>query len=78
MKNGQAFCSRWRFSPGWSAVLARFALSVVIYFPFTLESSAWYAGYGYFAPAIFVATVLYAFGHSLGGQPMFGRTSLED
>jgi len=47
-------------------------------FSITLDSSAWYAGYGYAALAILAAIVLYAFRTSLGGQPMFGRASLED
>jgi len=61
-----------------AAVLYEFAMFVVTDFPFTLESSAWYAGYGYLAPAIFAAIVLYAFRYSLGGQPLFVRASLED
>jgi hypothetical protein len=44
----------------------------------TLDASAWYAPYGYAALAMLAAIVLYAFRTSLGGQPLFGRASLED
>jgi serine/threonine-protein kinase len=46
--------------------------------PITLDASVWYAPYGYTTLAIFAAIVLYAFRTSLGGQPLFGRASLED
>ncbi len=69
-------------------VLMRFGLIALVFimsiesffdgFPTTLEVSAWYAGYGYAALAIFAAIVLYAFYTSLGGQPMFGTPRLDD
>ncbi len=47
-------------------------------FPTTLDASAWYAGYGYAALAIFAAIVLYAFRTSLGGRPIFGTPRLDE
>ena len=78
------------FSPIFFFVLNRFGLLATAHvlfatsiigrgqFPTTLDASAWYAGYGFAALAIFAAIVLYAFRTSLGGQPMLGRASLED
>jgi hypothetical protein len=48
------------------------------YFPASLDVSAWYAGYGYAALAIFAAIVLYAFRTSLGGRPLLAASRLDD
>jgi hypothetical protein len=47
-------------------------------FPITADVSAWYAGYGITGLVILLAFTFYAFHTSLGGQPLFGRTALED
>jgi hypothetical protein len=47
-------------------------------FPFTLDTSAWYSGYGYAALAILAAIVLYAFRTSLGGRPLIAAPQLDD
>ncbi len=47
-------------------------------YPITTQLSAWYAGIGITGLALLLALALYAFHTSLGGQPLFGRASLED
>ena len=47
-------------------------------FPITTQMSAWYFGIGLTGLVILLAMALYAFHTSLGGQPLFGRASLED
>ena len=47
-------------------------------FPITIHVSAWYSGIGYAGLALLLAMAIYGFHTSLGGQPMFGRASLED
>jgi hypothetical protein len=47
-------------------------------FPITTQLSAWYSGIGLTGLALLLAFALYAFHTSLGGQPLFGRASLED
>lgn len=46
--------------------------------PLTLDVSAWYAGYGYAALAVFAAIVLHAFRTSFGGRPLFTPSHLDD
>jgi hypothetical protein len=55
-------------------------LSSIIFstFPATLDSSAWYFGYGFAAVAMFAAIVLYAFRYSLGGRPLLAPSRLDD
>ena len=69
-------------------VLIRFGLlsAVVVLFTaiffsasgITLDTSAWYFGYGFAALAIFAAIVLYAFRTSLAGRPLFAPSRLDD
>jgi hypothetical protein len=47
-------------------------------FPITTDLSAWYFGIGLTGLVLLLAFALYAFHTSLGGQPLFGRASLED
>ena len=47
-------------------------------FPTTTKLSAWYSGIGLGGVLALLAFAFYAFHTSLGGQPMFGRASLED
>jgi serine/threonine-protein kinase len=47
-------------------------------FPITTQMSAWYLGIGITGLVLQFALILYAFHTSLGGQPLFGRLSLED
>jgi serine/threonine protein kinase len=61
-----------------AAVLDWFVMDLFLSFPITLNASEWYAVYGFACLGILAAIVLYAFHASLGGQPMFGRVSLED
>ena len=69
-------------------LLMRFGLvaSVLVWFVefsfrrilITLDTSAWYAPYGFAALGILALIVLYSFRTSLAGQPLFGRVWLED
>jgi hypothetical protein len=69
-------------------VLARFGLLAVTAtgmstmflqgFPVTTEPSAWYSGIGLTGVLLLLGLTVYAFYTSLGGQPLFGRVSLED
>jgi hypothetical protein len=62
-------------------LLARAAFGIVVSilsdFPITLQR-AWYAEIGFTGVVLLLALALYAFYTSLGGQPLFGRVSLED
>jgi len=49
-----------------------------ITFPIAAPLSAWYSGIGLTGLALLLALAIYAFHTSLGGQPMFGRASMED
>jgi serine/threonine protein kinase len=51
---------------------------LLFFFPITTQMSAWYSGIGLTGLAVLLAIALYAFHTSLGGQPLFGRASLED
>ncbi len=51
---------------------------ILLSFPITTQLSAWYSGIGLTGLALLFAFALYAFHTSLGGQPLFGRASLED
>jgi len=53
-------------------------IGVLDQFPITTRLSVWYSGIGLTGLALLLAFVLYAFHRSLGGQPLFGRASLED
>jgi hypothetical protein len=55
-----------------------FARSLIVSSPMILQASARYSGYGYVAPAIFSAIVLYAFRASLGGRPLLATSHLDD
>ena len=61
-----------------SVVFFIFFLRLFLDFPVTLDTSAWYSGYGYAALAILAAIVLYAFRYSLGGRPISGTLRLDD
>jgi uncharacterized membrane protein len=60
-----------------TAAGAMFA-SVLQWFPITTQLSAWYSGIGLTGLALLLGLTAYAFHSSLGGQPLFGRVSLED
>jgi hypothetical protein len=47
-------------------------------FPITTQFSAWYSGAGFTGLALLLGIAAYAFHTSLGGQPLFGRASLEN
>jgi serine/threonine-protein kinase len=65
-------------------VFLRFGLlSLIAFILFTVVSdafplTAWDSGIGLMGLALMLALTLYAFHTSLGGQPLFGRASLED
>jgi hypothetical protein len=65
-------------------VFLRFGLLSLIAFMFASQVSnvfpltAWDKGIGLTGLALLLMMVLYAFHTSLGGQPVFGRASLED
>jgi hypothetical protein len=46
--------------------------------PITTDLSAWYSGIGLAGACLLLGLTAYAFYTSLGGQPIFGRLSLED
>jgi hypothetical protein len=50
----------------------------LLLFPVTMQLSAWYSGIGLAGLALLLALTIYAFHTSLGGQPLFGRASIED
>ncbi|MBZ5499989.1 MAG: serine/threonine protein kinase [Acidobacteriia bacterium] len=52
--------------------------SILFGFPITMHPSAWYSGIGLIGLGLLLALTLYAFRTSLGGRPIFGRTTLED
>ncbi len=60
-----------------TSVATIFVFILLFLFPITVQS-VWYSGIGFTGLAILLAFALYAFHTSLGGQPMFGRASLED
>jgi len=49
----------------------------LMFFPITTQP-VWYSGIGYAGLILLLALPLFAFCTSLGGQPLFGRASLED
>jgi serine/threonine-protein kinase len=49
-----------------------------LFYPYTSDFSAWYAGGTLFALAVSLAFAIYGFLISLGGQPMFRSSLLED
>jgi serine/threonine-protein kinase len=55
-----------------------FTLGIFASFPITLQTSAWYAGYGYAALAVVGAIALYGLKTSVGEQPFVLGASLED
>jgi hypothetical protein len=61
-----------------AAFLGQYASSIIVIFPITLDTSAWYCHYGYLVLAIFAAIVLYAFRTSLGGRPLIAAPQLDD
>jgi serine/threonine-protein kinase len=59
-------------------IAGAFFYTLLLFFPITTQLSAWYSRIGFAGLALLLAFALYAFHTSLGGQPMFGRASLED
>jgi serine/threonine-protein kinase len=53
-------------------------LSIGGAFPLTAQASAWYAGAGLVGVVLLLGLAVYAFYTSLGGQPVFGRVSLDE
>ena len=56
---------------------AAFVFFLLDVLPITPQLSAWYSWIGLTGLALLFAFALYAFHTSLGGQPMFGRATLE-
>jgi hypothetical protein len=54
-----------------------FFFNLLLTFPITTQLSAWHSGIGLSGLILMLAFALYAFHTSLGGQPIFGRTSLD-
>jgi hypothetical protein len=52
--------------------------SLLLVVPFSFDSTAWYARYGYPNLAICAAIVIYAFRTSLGSRPLFGTAQLDE
>jgi hypothetical protein len=64
---------------GLLALTASYAFCCLFYgFPITPQLSAWYSGIGLAGVVLMLGFAGYAFHTSLGGQPPFGRVSLED
>jgi hypothetical protein len=65
---------------GFLALAVSFFTAIGLFsrFPITCETSAWYAGYGFAALAIFAVNVLYAFRYSLGGRPLITAPQLDE
>jgi serine/threonine-protein kinase len=64
---------------GLVACVAQFLFAnLLMGFPITTQLSAWYSGIGLTGLALLLALTFYAFHVSVGGQPLFGRASLED
>jgi hypothetical protein len=64
---------------GLLTLIATVFFSVILStFPITTQLSVWYAGIGITGLVLCLAMAIYAFHTSLGGQPLFGRASLED
>jgi hypothetical protein len=61
-----------------SLIAMIFFYAIRLTLPNIIQLSVWYSWIGLTGPGIMLAFVLYAFHTSLGGQPMFGRASLED
>jgi hypothetical protein len=61
-----------------SVVFCEFIFGLLSGYPATLDTSAWYFGYGFIAIAMFVVIVLYAFRYSLGGRPLLASSRLDD
>ena len=61
-----------------AAVFNNFAVGVLCAYPSTLDTSAWYFGYGFATLAIFAVIVLYAFRTSLGGRPLLASSHLDE
>jgi hypothetical protein len=61
-----------------SLIAIIFFYAIVTNFLITMQFSAWYSGIALTGLALLLAMTLYAFHTSLGGQPLFGRASLED
>jgi serine/threonine-protein kinase len=57
---------------------AELVVGVFANFPITLQTSAWYAGYGYAALGVVGAIALYGFKTSLGGQSLVAAASIDD
>lgn len=56
-----------------------FTFALCLYqFPITPQLSAWYSGIGLAGVVLLLGLAAYAFHTFLGGQPLFGRASLED
>lgn len=64
---------------GLLAVVVSFAFGTILQsFPITTDLSAWYSGIGLAGVLLLLGLTAYAFYTSLGGQPLFGRISIED
>jgi protein kinase-like protein len=61
-----------------AAVSAFFIAHLWVFFPMTIELTAWYATDFVIAAAICLGLAIYSFYISLAGQPLFGRKLLED
>jgi len=64
---------------GLVAVAASVVVAILLqWFPITPQLSAWYSGIGLTGLFLLLGLTAYAFYTSLGGQPVFGRVSIED
>jgi len=70
-------CLLWRAVASSRVVALQFS-TVLQWFPITTDLSAWYSGIGLTGACLLLGLTVYGFYTSLGGQPLFGRVSLED
>jgi len=61
-----------------AAVLGNSVGFLLLVFPVTLQTSAWYAGIGYVALLVLAGLALYGFRTSLGGRPLLNIATVED
>jgi hypothetical protein len=61
-----------------AAILTHFSHNLFAGISFTLQSSTWYAPYGYLALAIFAALIFYGFRFSIGKRPLLAPSRLDE
>jgi hypothetical protein len=65
---------------GFLSIAVSFFVAVDLFYnlPITFDTSAWYAGHGFAALAIFAGIIIYAFRFSFGGSPLIALPQLDE